>query len=240
LRRALAQGADAPLRRELETLAALGFATFRPQPGRITMPDVNCDFVWADERVIAVGPMTRARPGALRVGQEAALISVDPIAAQDWLGVPLAELTDKRVPLGEIDRGLSDALAAAFFFGQAHRLVRRQKPRTSRIETAFHALCEGGSVRQAADASAWSERQLQRVFEQQMGLAPKLFARIARLRRAMQAFKRRGETLAGSAALAGFVDQPHFNREMRALTGGAPLAILPHVGNFQYISDSLP
>jgi len=37
-------------------------ARYRAQPGRLVLPDVRCDVVWAGERLTFVGPMSRPRP----------------------------------------------------------------------------------------------------------------------------------------------------------------------------------
>lgn len=66
-----------------------------------------------------------------------------------------------------------------------------------------------------------SERQLERVFAQQIGLSPKNFSRIIRFQ---QVFKLAGAagSLTGLALDAGYFDQAHFTREFKSFTGLSP------------------
>jgi AraC-like DNA-binding protein len=71
-----------------------------------------------------------------------------------------------------------------------------------------------------------------RSFHDTIGLHPKRFQRIARLRRAVVAAKA-GTSLAAAAVEGGYADQAHFNREIKQLTGASPRRLLPNVGNVQ-------
>lgn len=66
-----------------------------------------------------------------------------------------------------------------------------------------------------------SRRQLERLFPEHVGLPPKAFARIIRLRRAVRLLTR-GNTLAHVAAACGYCDQPHMVRDFRLLLQGTP------------------
>ncbi|WP_331766446.1 helix-turn-helix domain-containing protein [Embleya sp. NBC_00896] len=72
----------------------------------------------------------------------------------------------------------------------------------------------------AADLG-WSERQLERRFREQLGVAPKSAARVLRLQRALRLLIA-GRPFAEIAARAGFYDQSHLNREVRTVTGLTP------------------
>jgi AraC-like DNA-binding protein len=62
-----------------------------------------------------------------------------------------------------------------------------------------------------------SQRQLERAFLQQVGLSPKAYARIVRIRDAANYLKKHpSETGANVAALYGFTDQSHLLRDLRA------------------------
>lgn len=68
-----------------------------------------------------------------------------------------------------------------------------------------------------------SPRQVHRRCLDEFGLAPSLLRRIARVHRSTGS--PRGSSLAGRAADAGFADQAHFCREIRALSGETPRAV---------------
>lgn len=66
-------------------------------------------------------------------------------------------------------------------------------------------------------------RQLERIFECQVGLSPKLFARVARLRLALELSARTTVPDWSSIAVdAGYFDQSHLIRDFRSLTGETP------------------
>jgi AraC-like DNA-binding protein len=210
------------------------FARYRPRAGRMVMPDVCCDLVWAGERLVLLGPMTKARLSTF-VGQEVQLASIDPLVARAWLGLPLAHLADRRVALEEIDRDLAGRLSDLFFAGRGVELVRPPglaPPPEPRAAHAARAIRHGHGVRGAAEGVGLSDRQLERLFADRFGVSPRLYAGILRLRRAVGEASA-GETLAGAAAIAGFADQSHFTRATRAYTGLSPGQLLPHVANVQ-------
>jgi AraC-like DNA-binding protein len=222
-----------------EALSAVMFARFQPRPGRITMPDVCCDLVWIDECLTVAGPQSSARPSTA-VGRQVQMLNVDPLVARTWLGVPLHELTDRKVPLADLAPRQVGWLAELFHGGEAGQLVRRTAggPADPRAVFVDAALRRGWSVKDAAAAVGLSERQMERQCLDWFGLSPRRYRRILRLRQAVRRVKG-GASLAEAALTAGYADQPHFNREVQALAGATPRALLPHVGNVQDAPVSL-
>jgi AraC-like DNA-binding protein len=215
-------------------LSGVMFASFRPRPGRVTMPDVCCDLIWKRDRLILSGPQSRGHPDT-STGEQIQLMNVDPLVARAWLGVPLEHLTDHGIPLEEVAPELAGMLCEAFFSGAVAELVRPvgpPPPEYRRVAVAAAALRAGRSVRDAARRTELSVRQLERLFRDAYGLSPVRYRRILRFRRSVAAL-RAGETLAGAAALAGFADQPHFSREALDLIGHPPSALLSHVAKLQ-------
>ena len=64
-------------------------------------------------------------------------------------------------------------------------------------------------------------RRLEREFRAEVGLSPGAVARIARFQRAVTALAA-GASLARAAVTSGYADQPHLNRETRAMAGLTP------------------
>ena len=213
-------------------------ARFVPQPGRLVMPDVRCDLAWVDERVILIGPMTHATLS--RESRHPIVVaSFDPIAVRGWLNIPLHLITDRSIPLADIEPTLARSFAEKFFAESTEALALPGEPAPAfklnrRLAFAVAKLRHGATVRATAAAVECSERQLERVFQLELGLTPKVFARIVRLRRALGAAKA-GATLASAAANAGYADQSHFTRETHAFMGGSPSSLLKNVGNVQDI-----
>jgi AraC-like DNA-binding protein len=219
---------------DLRALSGVMFASFRPRPGRVTMPDVCCDLVWKREKLTLSGPQSHGRPDT-STGEPIQLMNLDPLVARAWLGVPLEHLTNYDTPLEYVAPGVAAALSEAFFRGTAAKLVRPVGPPPldhRRVAVAAAMLRDGRSVHDAAHRTELSVRQLERLFRNAYGLSPVRYRRIIRFRRSVTAL-RSGETLAGAAALAGFADQPHFNREVFDLMGHPPSALLGHVAKVQ-------
>ncbi|WP_326525748.1 AraC family transcriptional regulator [Sphingomonas sp.] len=66
-----------------------------------------------------------------------------------------------------------------------------------------------------------SHRQVQRWFAATVGISPRRYLRLLRFRAAMRALPQ-SEPLAGTAADAGYADQPHMTRDFRSLSGITP------------------
>ena len=79
----------------------------------------------------------------------------------------------------------------------------------------FFEVVSGGSD----EGLAYSERHRRRLYQQQIGLAPKQVARIVRFQQALHELR-----TADEVSLEGYYDQAHFIREFRAFTGMTPTA----------------
>lgn len=214
-------------------LQGVMYVHFRPEPKRLAMPDVCCDLVWVRHKLYFTGPTSRGQPIAWP-DEEIVLLNIDPLVARAWLGVPMSHLVDRRVELRDIDSARAGPLEELFHAGGAGTLAtgtpRMQPP--SRAAVAAEAIRARSPVDHAAATVGLSERQLERVFDDQFGLSPRLYRRILRLRGALQAAAT-GGNLAAVAATAGYADQAHFTRDVRAFMALSPRAVLGHVGKIQ-------
>lgn len=156
------------------------------------------------------------------------------------LGAPAVEMTNRTVSLdllwGAAAREARERLAEAPR-GRARAVVledvlrRRLRfadaPATHALATAAQARIAraGGrlTVRQLAQSVGVGERRLEQVFRQHVGLTPKTACRLARFHAAMAIA--RGEpsrSWSEIAYRAGFADQAHLVRELRAMSGLTP------------------
>ena len=71
-----------------------------------------------------------------------------------------------------------------------------------------------------------SERQLERLFKQYIGLSPKFYCRIIRFNYIFQFMQKESITWSDVVHHAGFYDQSHFIRNFKAFTGEEPSAYL--------------
>jgi AraC-like DNA-binding protein len=208
---------------------------FRSPPNRLVLPDVRCDLLWADERVLFLGPSTHAR-ASLAIGKTVTVASFDALAVRQWLNIPIQQLTDRVLPLADLAPSLEDPLAEQFAAQADHILLPRRHrpvgPPDLRIHLALSHLRLGRSVRHSAAAVCLSERQMERLFQDGLGLSPRSYIQIRRLRRAM-CLARQGVSLVRAAVSSGFADQAHFTRKAKELLGETPSGALQNVGNLQ-------
>ena len=188
------------------------------------------------------------QPARFLYGQLTKAIQLRPTAATAIVGVrfqpwgvyhvfgPQAVRADERSALAEIDAALDRHLEDEFrkhgpiellpqlIHALEARSMKPVEPTLLRFIQALQAIETGPLDALKADA-ALSERQLERRFLAVVGLRPKLFARIIRLRRLIDLLHA-GDTkgFAALAHAAGYFDQPHFNRDLKAFTGMAPRA----------------
>jgi len=85
------------------------------------------------------------------------------------------------------------------------------------------ALSDGRvSIASLRDRTGLSKKRVLEAFREQIGLAPKMYARVLRFRRALSLLHEDAASLAEVALAAGYYDQPHMNLEFRELGGLAP------------------
>jgi len=190
----------------------------------------------APEASLAVGTMTR--PLVIGASDAVAYVGVRfwPGRALPFLGVPAAQLTDLRVDIADVwqDRGAglenlhgrepADALSA--FEGLLVERITRARTLDLTVDAAVRAILRAGgnlSISSLAPALGVTRQHLARAFGLHVGVPPKMFARVARVRRALA--KARVSTTVDWAALAidsGFYDQAHLSGEVKELTGRTP------------------
>ena len=175
----------------------------------------------ASEGAYVIGPRDRARyvsgSRAMRT-----VVRLTPGRAQAVLDVPVDELVDRVVPLSEVwGRPVGDeaALRSALL-----SRVAATDPKRSDLVHAAAGLLRTRGVAQTARALAVSERHLRTVFTRAVGLSPKQYARVDRVRRVVARGGRGG--WARLAAELGYYDQAHLSREFRATMGVPPGAYL--------------
>lgn len=193
------------------------------------LPDGCMDLIWHGAELLVAGPdtaahLTRREPGGVTVGLRFA-----PGTLPGLLGVPAAVLRDQRVPLAELHPRLArlaaqrlgsartghSALLAELAAALPGRSVDRAAPEVvSRIGA-------GAGVASTADALGWTTRTLHRRCLDSFGYGPAVLRRVLRFRRAA-ALLFAGVAPAAVAVAAGYADQPHLSREVRALAGVAP------------------
>jgi AraC-like DNA-binding protein len=173
------------------------------------------------------------------------------LGARLFLGVPLRDLANHVVPLDEVlgvagrrlveDLGNIDDWAARF-----DRLDREIMTRLGAatlppsLAWAVQQLIRRHgqiAIGTLAETTGWSHRHLVKQFTDQIGLTPKVLARVLRFGRAADRLADvSGGHLADIAADCGYYDQAHFTRDFRAFAGVTPTELLasrlPNRGGF--------
>ncbi|MPZ25164.1 MAG: helix-turn-helix domain-containing protein [Micromonosporaceae bacterium] len=198
------------------------------------LPDGCTDLIWAAGGLLVAGPDTRAHLTTIAPGTPYAAVRFAPGAGPAVLGVPGQELRDQRVPLdalwpaGQVRRLAGQLSGAADRAAAIQAVVRDRLAVTGPPDPVVAAVASqqwaGDLVAATAAALGLSERQLHRRCLAAFGYGPKLLARILRFRRAA-GLARAGVRFAEVAVAAGYADQAHLAREVRALSG-VPLRVL--------------
>ena len=201
------------------------------------LPDGCADLVFdlsAGESA-AVGTMTK--PLVVPPGGSYEFVGVRfrPGRAAAFLRMPLAEITDARVPLRDIWKNWSDGVLALrtteLIARLESELLRRLDPdRDRRVDEAIaRIVASGGTLRiePLAREIGISRQHLARQFLHHVGVSPKTFARVMRFRRVWSAAAAAAAFTAtpnwADVALAnGFYDQSHLIAEFRELAGTTP------------------
>jgi len=188
-------------------------------------------------KMLVAGPTTAAKYKMLVPAPCFVQLRLEPWAARAVLGAPLHELVDRVVPIDEIwgraGRDLLDALASlegrsqalvATLEGSLLRRLDRARPAADAelVRHATRALATGATagILALAGRLGVGERTLRQSFREHVGISPKRYARIARIRRIVN--RAGNATWADLALEHGLYDQAHLNAEFRALLGVAP------------------
>lgn len=83
------------------------------------------------------------------------------------------------------------------------------------------------NLSQVAADSGRSARQVQKLFEEFVGVPPKQWLKIVRLQRSFVRLHQRSGSLTAVAYECGYFDQSHFIRDFKSFTGLTPSAYVP-------------
>jgi len=182
------------------------------------------------------GPATIVHDGS----QHGVSVDLTPLGARSLLGLPAGELAATAVELDAVmgsDAGrLADRLSHAATWAERFEVLdtvlmavanrgRLAPPPPEVVQAWQRLVAGGGSVRVGSLASelGWSRRLLGQRFRSEIGLPPKSLARVVRFERARLLLDRPERPgLAQVAAMAGYYDQAHLNRDWRSLAGCSP------------------
>ena len=192
----------------------------------LVLPDGCMDLLWHGGRLLVAGPDTAAHAVTSPAGTTWTGLRFAPGQAPAVLGVPAVELRDRRVLLADLVtppvlRAMTGAVEESDDPGRALEDVALRHRRAAPdpvLAAAARLLGRGRGVEEVADALGLGTRTLHRRCLAGFGYGPKVLARVLRLQAALRA-ARAGRPAALVAAEAGYADQAHLARDVRALTG---------------------
>lgn len=180
-------------------------------------------------------------------------INLSLLGIRRLVGRPLADMKNQAVSVedvfGPTARWWTEQLASAptwdARFDLVDALLRRRLAEPSDIPAgvrcAWHRLrCSQGRrpIGSIIQEVGWSQRHLIDRFRHELGISPKVLARILRFGGVVRALKgaRGPVALADLAVSTGYYDQSHLNRDVREFAGTTPAALaaslLPDGGGF--------
>ncbi|MEV6868010.1 helix-turn-helix domain-containing protein [Streptosporangium subroseum] len=215
----------------------------------IHAPDPATVLVWrttADGQgtVLAMGPRTHASYHDGKDIPVCVRFRIRPGSAPAVLGVSASEVVNRVVPLGELwgrsgDRlaghlaglGPDPALAVEHLQAallsrvqgeEAHERARANLVRAAADELSTSTTGPPARVSEVAQHIGVSERQLRNIFTETIGVPPKRFARLSRVRTVLDGARHR--PWARLASDAGYYDQSHMAAEFREVMHVTPSA----------------
>lgn len=185
---------------------------------------------------------TEAQPLRFIVGQMTRPVLISPTGRIDILGVrfapggalpfiriPLNEVTDSIVNLGDIDPAFDLAIAECrnpeMVESLLTKLLASRNFSSLEVRAATQCIVTSNGrvpVDQLAHDIGISGRQLERRFLREVGLPPKLLSRILRFQQVFRAVEQPGMNWAAVAADCGYFDQAHLIRDFRQFAGRTP------------------
>src|SRR5215510_9240401 len=198
------------------------------------------------------GPMVSAQPPR----QDVMGVRLCPAGAYALMEGPMREISELIVDLEDLVGRAARELAercydAASIEERLRRAADWVAERVTKARGVDPAIAwAAGRIEQSAGAvsiaelrrqTGLSKTRLVEAFRDQIGLAPKLYARVVRFRRAAELLQKGATPIVEVALAAGYYDQPHLNAEFRQLSGLAPREFLASrylVGDGNTVGDN--
>ncbi|MEQ9376777.1 MAG: helix-turn-helix domain-containing protein [Imperialibacter sp.] len=168
-------------------------------------------------------------------------IKLMPTALAKLFGLSMHALTDKVVNFHEVANGkflelesiVSQSPESSQVFERIDSwfspLSTECQNNTSRVDRALQVIFQSGGTRQVGELAVGvgiSERQLERLFHQHVGISPKYYSRIIRFNKIFDLMQNQDPAWVQMALDSGHFDQSHFIKNFKAFTGEEPTSYL--------------
>lgn len=165
-----------------------------------------------------------------------------------FTGIPQNELRDVQCSLYEIEKDLTRALREVIMTSQSidELILRTDNILIEALEikiglqgsvmSVVNKIKQSGgqlSIKSLAESEYISERHLNRLFENNIGLSVKIFARLTRINRAVKLYKNNtSQSVTYIAHETGFFDESHFIRDFNELCSVTPNTFVKKMSDF--------
>jgi AraC-like DNA-binding protein len=171
--------------------------------------------------LLVVGPRTRGSYNPSKRLPVCVRVRLRPGQARAVFGAPAHELADQVVSLADLWDRVDEPTRV---ISRVTEELRRS-PVDRLLEAALREMTRPGArLAEVADRLGVGERHLRNLFARDVGLSPKHYARISRVRTVLELAGRK--PWAEVANRAGFFDQAHMIGDFRSMMGVSPGAFL--------------
>lgn len=204
-------------------------------------PDGCVDLVWGGNGVVrACGPETAGWSFRLPAGATAVGVRLEPGVFPALFGVPAGYIADRQVDIDELlpahlARSMCERVGEAVALdqqrGALHDVVLsmvRARRGNDTIDSADDVARTLAGASPSIDLASiahdlgMSRRQLHRVSVHTLGYGPSMFRRVLRVQGALSLMRQTHSSLGRVAAVAGYADQAHMNREFHTICRTTP------------------
>lgn len=205
--------------------------------GPYDVPRYGIDKKNLSEPIAVIGPITWRSARIVIQGHVQALAVVfEPFGFHALFGVPVSPMADIGVEghallggsvsvlyqrLGNTDRFEQRVRILDDFFVRRLATLRRAPPAALGLKNLISSA-RPIQITDIVKQTGISERQLERMALQQIGMSPVMMRRIARFQRALRVKVASGRPWTDIAHAAGYYDQMHMVRDFRELAGATP------------------
>ena len=164
------------------------------------------------------------------------LIEFHPGSLYPFLRMDQTELVDTYNSLVDMDKGLSELLEYALVKSESIKKLTEEldvifltRLMNSRSGTGISPMLQAiykrhGNINshELSGEFHYSDKQIRRMFLQQVGTSPKMFSRIVRANYSLRLMQNPPSPLTDIAMQAGYFDQPHFIHDFKLVCGLSP------------------
>ena len=176
------------------------------------------------------------------------LIQLSPYGLYQITRQSQIEFADKRLSLADIDNELFDSLYQAFVASKTvcemvntcEKILYKRMDKhvvsdslllATKVISDSHGQVQ---VKEVAQQSSYSERQLNRLFLAQIGMNVKDLVRLTRFNYVLKHIQKSPCFFAALSPQAGSFDQAHFDKDFKAISGVTPQKYLKTMSDFYY------